>query len=81
MEIHGALIIYSPYGYRDLSWVDVVSNLHYEKSISSLIAKFRSYSETTPEDELPLTIHAQHMPIWVKSPIILRENRALRRKR
>ncbi|KAM0513168.1 hypothetical protein ACHAPE_008014 [Trichoderma viride] len=63
------LIIHSQYGYRDPSWGDGASNPDYEKNVSSLIAKFRSYSETTPEDELPLIIHAQLKPIWANSPL------------
>ncbi|EHK40197.1 hypothetical protein TRIATDRAFT_41585 [Trichoderma atroviride IMI 206040] len=63
------LVINSQYGYRDPSWGDGASNPDYEKNVSSLIAKFRSYSETTPEDELPLIIHAQLKPIWVNSPL------------
>lgn len=63
------LVINSQYGYRDPSWGDGASNPDYEKNVSSLIAKFRSYSETTPEDELPLIIHAQLKPIWANSPL------------
>lgn len=63
------LIIHSQYGYRDASWGDGASNPDYEKNVSSLIAKFRSYSKTTPEDELPLIIHAQLKPIWANSPL------------
>ncbi|KAM0466811.1 hypothetical protein ACHAPV_000320 [Trichoderma viride] len=63
------LIIHSQYGYRDPSWGDGASNPNYEKNVASLIAKFRSYSETTPEDELPLIIHAQLKPIWANSPL------------
>lgn len=63
------LIIHSQYGYRDPSWGDGASNPDYEKNVTSLIAKFRSYSETTPEDELPLIIHVQLKPIWVNSPL------------
>lgn len=63
------LIIHSQYGYRDPSWGDGASNPDYEKNVSSLIAKFRSYSETTPEDELPLIIHVQLKPIWINSPL------------
>lgn len=63
------LIIHSQYGYRDPSWGDGASNPDYEKNVSSLIAKFRSYSETTPKDELPHIIHAQLKPIWANSPL------------
>jgi hypothetical protein len=62
-------MIHSQYGYRDPSWGDGASNPDYEKNVFSLLAKFRSYSETTPEDELPLIIYAQLKPIWANSPL------------
>lgn len=62
------LIMHSQYGYRDPWWGNS-SNPDYERNISSLLAKFRSYSETTPEDELPLIIHVQLKPMAFDSPL------------